>query len=50
MNKTSAVKEGEEEKSLLNKNEEKISNISNVEIDSRKIGELVMIELKKIDV
>ena len=29
--------------------EEKITDISNVEIDSRKIGELVMIELKKID-
>ena len=29
--------------------ENKITDISNVEIDSRKIGELVMIELKKID-
>ncbi len=29
--------------------EDKITDISNVEIDSRKIGELVMIELKKID-
>ena len=29
--------------------EEQITDISNVEIDSRKIGELVMIELKKID-
>ena len=29
--------------------EEKITDISNVEIDSKKIGELVMIELKKID-
>ena len=29
--------------------EEKITDISNVEIGSRKIGELVMIELKKID-
>ena len=29
--------------------ENKITDISNVEIDSRKIGELVMLELKKID-
>jgi len=29
--------------------ENKITDISNVEIDSRKIGELVMMELKKID-
>ncbi len=29
--------------------ENKITDISNVEIDSRKIGELVMFELKKID-
>ncbi len=29
--------------------EDKITDISNVEIDSRKIGELVMIELKRID-
>ena len=29
--------------------ENNITDISNVEIDSRKIGELVMIELKKID-
>tara|TARA_Y100001970_G_scaffold40829_2_gene50352 strand:+ start:3270 stop:3701 length:432 start_codon:yes stop_codon:yes gene_type:complete len=29
--------------------ENSITDISNVEIDSRKIGELVMIELKKID-
>ena len=29
--------------------EDKITDISNVEIDSRKIGELVMLELKKID-
>ena len=29
--------------------EEKISNISNVEIDASRIGELVMDELKKID-
>ena len=29
--------------------ENKINDISNVEIDSRKIGELVMMELKKID-
>ena len=29
--------------------EEQITDISNVEIDSRTIGELVMIELKKID-
>ena len=29
--------------------EEKITDISNVEIDSKKIGELVMGELKKID-
>ena len=29
--------------------ENKITDISNIEIDSRKIGELVMIELKKID-
>ena len=29
--------------------ENKITDISNVEIDSRTIGELVMIELKKID-
>ena len=29
--------------------ENRITDISNVEIDSRKIGELVMIELKKID-
>tara|TARA_B110000014_G_scaffold182152_1_gene131316 strand:- start:268 stop:720 length:453 start_codon:yes stop_codon:yes gene_type:complete len=29
--------------------EDNITDISNVEIDSRKIGELVMIELKKID-
>ncbi len=33
----------------INSVEEKITDISNVEIDSRKIGELVMIELKKID-
>jgi transcriptional repressor NrdR len=29
--------------------ENKITDISNVEIDSRKIGEFVMLELKKID-
>ena len=29
--------------------ENRITDISNVEIDSRKIGELVMLELKKID-
>jgi len=29
--------------------ENKITDISNIEIDSRKIGELVMIELKRID-
>ncbi len=29
--------------------ENQITDISNVEIDSRKIGELVMMELKKID-
>ena len=29
--------------------ENKITDISNVEIDSRKIGELVIMELKKID-
>ena len=29
--------------------ENKITDISNVEIDSRKIGELVMLELKKMD-
>ena len=33
----------------INLVENKITDISNVEIDSRKIGEFVMLELKKID-
>ena len=33
----------------IKKIENNINDISNVEIDSRKIGELVMMELKKID-
>jgi len=33
----------------INVVENKITDISNVEIDSRKIGEFVMLELKKID-
>ena len=33
----------------INRIEEKISNISNIEVEANKIGELVMIELQSID-